>query len=165
MSTGETRASAAPQIESISAVTLATHDMARAIRFYSALGFSIRTGGVSAGFTSLRAGQCYLNLIGAPANQRWSWWGRLIIHTSDVDGMYRHAVAQGVQPQFAPRDAEWGEHYFHITDPDGHELSFARPLAPGNACSFANSVGFAIGARGPLIRAQPALREQLNQRE
>ena len=113
MSTGETRASAAPQIESISAVTLATHDMARAIRFYSALGFSIRTGGVSAGFTSLRAGQCYLNLIGAPANQRWSWWGRLIIPTSDVDGMYRHAVAQGLQPQFAPRDAEWGEHYFH----------------------------------------------------
>ena len=44
---------------------------------------------------------------------------------SDVDGIYRHAVAQGLQPQFAPRDAEWGEHYFHITDPDGHELSFA----------------------------------------
>ena len=28
----------------------------------------------------------------------------------------------------APRDAEWGERYFHITDPDGHELSFARPV-------------------------------------
>ena len=28
-----------------------------------------------------------------------------------------------------PRDAEWGERYFHILDPDGHELSFARPLA------------------------------------
>ena len=28
-----------------------------------------------------------------------------------------------------PRDAEWGERYFHLTDPDGHELSFARPLA------------------------------------
>ncbi|MEE9270499.1 MAG: VOC family protein, partial [Candidatus Krumholzibacteria bacterium] len=25
--------------------------------------------------------------------------------------------------------AEWGERYFHITDPDGHELSFARPLS------------------------------------
>ena len=49
----------------------------------------------------------------------------MIFYASDVDGMYRHAVAQGLQPQFAPRDAEWGEHYFHITDPDGHELSFA----------------------------------------
>ncbi|MEC7657646.1 MAG: VOC family protein, partial [Pseudomonadota bacterium] len=25
-------------------------------------------------------------------------------------------------------DASWGERYFHITDPDGHELSFAHPL-------------------------------------
>jgi hypothetical protein len=32
-------------VEGISAVTLVTHDMARAVRFYSALGFSIRTGG------------------------------------------------------------------------------------------------------------------------
>jgi hypothetical protein len=22
----------------------------------------------------------------------------------------------------------WGERYFHLTDPDGHALSFARPL-------------------------------------
>jgi uncharacterized glyoxalase superfamily protein PhnB len=27
-----------------------------------------------------------------------------------------------------PRDAEWGERFFHLTDPDGHELSFAWPL-------------------------------------
>ena len=129
MSTGETRAPAAPQIESISAVTLATHDMARAVRFYSALGFPIRYGGASAVFTSFHAGRGYLNLIAAPNDQRWSWWGRVIFYVSDVDGMYRYAVAQGLQPQFAPRDAEWGEHYFHITDPDGHELSFAKPLA------------------------------------
>jgi uncharacterized glyoxalase superfamily protein PhnB len=25
--------------------------------------------------------------------------------------------------QVAPRDAEWGERFFHLTDPDGHELS------------------------------------------
>jgi uncharacterized glyoxalase superfamily protein PhnB len=28
-----------------------------------------------------------------------------------------------------PADAPWGERYFHVRDPDGHELSFARPLA------------------------------------
>jgi len=27
-----------------------------------------------------------------------------------------------------PADAPWGERYFHILDPDGHELSFARRL-------------------------------------
>jgi uncharacterized glyoxalase superfamily protein PhnB len=37
-------------------------------------------------------------------------------------------VAAGIQPDTAPRDAEWGERFFHLTDPDGHELSFARPL-------------------------------------
>ena len=30
-------------------------------------------------------------------------------------------------PDSAPRDAEWGERFFHITDPDGHQLSFAWP--------------------------------------
>ncbi len=55
MSTGE--------IESISAVILAIHDMARAVRFYSALGFPIRYGGESAAFTSFHAGRGYLNLI------------------------------------------------------------------------------------------------------
>ena len=28
----------------------------------------------------------------------------------------------------ALRDAEWGERFFHLTDPDGHELSFAWPM-------------------------------------
>jgi uncharacterized glyoxalase superfamily protein PhnB len=32
----------------------------------------------------------------------------------------------------SPRDAEWGERFFHMDDPDGHELSFARPLRSSN---------------------------------
>ena len=52
----------------------------------------------------------------------------MIFHVADVDAFHRHAVGQGLKPDFAPRDAEWGERYFHITDPDGHQLSFARPL-------------------------------------
>jgi catechol 2,3-dioxygenase-like lactoylglutathione lyase family enzyme len=119
---------AAPQIESISAVTLATRDMERAVKFYSALGFAIRYGGTSAAFTSFHAAGSYLNLISVPADQRWAWWGRIVFHVSSVDDMYQHAVSQGLQPEFAPRDAEWGERYFHIVDPDGHELSFARRL-------------------------------------
>jgi uncharacterized glyoxalase superfamily protein PhnB len=38
---------------------------------------------------------------------------------------YRRVIAAGYQPDTAPRDAEWGERFFHLTDPDGHELSFA----------------------------------------
>jgi PPOX class probable F420-dependent enzyme len=116
-------------IESISAVTLATHDMARAVSFYRALGFVTIAGGETADFTSFRIGAGYLNLIEAPLERRWAWWGRVICHVADVDALYAHALAAGLQPQAPPRDAPWGERFFHLSDPDGHELSFARPLS------------------------------------
>ncbi|HEY2608718.1 MAG TPA: VOC family protein [Paraburkholderia sp.] len=115
------------QIESLSAITLATHDMSRAVSFYEALGFPIKFGGPREAFTSFTFGGSYLNLIAdtrAPVN----WWGRVIFYVSDVDAFYRKALAAGLKPSLEPSDAPWGERYFHITDPDGHELSFARPL-------------------------------------
>jgi len=118
----------APAIESISALTLATHDMTRAVRFYRGLGFALRYGGEAAAFTSFSVGSGYLNLIAQPQERSWSWWGRVIFYVSDVDRLYERAIQVGLQPQAPPRDAEWGERYFHLTDPDGHELSFARPL-------------------------------------
>src|SRR6516225_9347875 len=42
-------------IESISAITLATHNMARAVHFYRMLGFQVIYGGDHAAFTSFRA--------------------------------------------------------------------------------------------------------------
>ncbi len=111
-------------IESISAITLATHDMARAVRFYRMLGFEVLYGGDDAAFTSFRAGTSYLNLIAQPAERAWSWWGRVIFYHSE----HASVIAAGYRPDTAPRDAEWGERFFHLTDPDGHELSFAKPL-------------------------------------
>ncbi|MBV8133536.1 MAG: VOC family protein [Alphaproteobacteria bacterium] len=115
-------------IESISAVTLATHDMRLAVRFYRMLGFELLYGGDDAAFSSFRAGSNFINLIAQPSERQWSWWGRLIFYVSDVDALYSRLVGAGCSPDAAPRDAEWGERFFHLTDPDGHELSFARPL-------------------------------------
>lgn len=117
-------------IDKIDAVTLATHDMASAVSFYESLGFELRYGGHDGEFTSFRVGNGYLNLIAQPAERQWSWWGRLIFHVDDVDEMYRVVIGLGLDPEAPPRDAEWGERYFHLADPDGHELSFAAPL-PG----------------------------------
>ena len=117
-----------PEIRSISAVTFATRDMARAVRFYEALGFSIAYGGEGATFTSFRVGTESLNLARAddpPSTSRV----RVIFHVDDVDAMYAHVLARGFTPETPPRDAAWGERYFHLTDPDGHALSFARALS------------------------------------
>jgi catechol 2,3-dioxygenase-like lactoylglutathione lyase family enzyme len=115
-------------IESISAITLATHDMARAVRFYTALGFDLAYGGEDATFTSFHAGSGHLNIIAQTEQRQWNWWGRVIFYVSDVDALHARAIENDIQPDTMPRDAEWGERFFHLTDPDGHELSFARPL-------------------------------------
>lgn len=123
-------------LESISAVTLLTRDMARSVAFYQTMGFVLKYGGPEAAFTSFHVGTSFLNLgrtrsEAAQWDANWRGWGRAIFHVDDVDAHHAMAVAAGYAPEFAPRDASWGERYFHILDPDGHELSFARPLAGG----------------------------------
>jgi catechol 2,3-dioxygenase-like lactoylglutathione lyase family enzyme len=118
-----------PPIESISAVTLATVDMLAATRFYDALGFELAYGGPEATFTSYRVGTGHLNLQLDPG---WApptpVWGRVIVWVADVDATYERALAGGFDPMTSPADGPWGERYFHIRDPSGHELSCARPL-------------------------------------
>ncbi len=73
---------------------------------------------------------CWIGRIGQgdQPTGHWSWWGRVTFYVADVDELYDRALAAGLQPTTAPRDAEWGERFFHLVDPDGHELSFARLL-------------------------------------
>ena len=128
-------------IASISAVSLATADMARAVRFYRELGFQVRSGGEDASFTSFMLDDGYLNLSAQPATGSRPFWGRLIFYVSDVDALHARALALGLHPVAPPRDASWGERYFHLVDPDGHELSFARPLAPDERSTDGPSSG------------------------
>ena len=116
-------------IQHISAVTLAVDDMARAVRFYRQVGFELLYGGEGGTFTSFRVGEGFLNLILAPSPAK-GWWGRVIFRVEGVDALYEDLIAKGLDPD-RPRDATWGERYFHIKDPDGHELSFAELLRLG----------------------------------
>lgn len=111
----------------INAITLVTANMAAAVAFYRAVGLEIAYGGPDATFTSLRVGANFVNLMvsdGPPAG----FWGRVIVHVASPDAVWSRLRAAGYQPLTDPRDASWGERYFHVRDPDGHELSFARPL-------------------------------------
>jgi catechol 2,3-dioxygenase-like lactoylglutathione lyase family enzyme len=106
----------------ISAITLATHDMARAIAF-ARRSDSCRNsvawrraspaiGPESAASTSCRS---RVNTSGAQ-------WGRAILYVDDVDRFYGQAVSAGLRLEFAPRDGSWGERYLHVLHLDGHEL-------------------------------------------
>lgn len=113
-------------LESISAITLFVADMARACRFYEGLGFELKYGGAESRFSSYRVGEGSLNLALHDAPE--TGWGRPIFFVEDVDSFHARAVARGYEPDFEPRDAPWKERFFHMKDPDGHELSFAHPL-------------------------------------
>jgi catechol 2,3-dioxygenase-like lactoylglutathione lyase family enzyme len=113
-------------IQHISAVTLAVQDMARSVAFYQAIGLDILYGGAQASFTSFRLGDTFVNLILTPTYVGY-WWGRLIFRVEKIDDLHASFIAQGMQAE-PPRNGSWGERYFHLKDPDGHELSFAQLL-------------------------------------
>ena len=88
-------------VRGISAVTLATHDMGRAVGFYQALGLPLQYGREDAGFTSFALGSDHLNLIAVDAARAWAWWGRVIVYVENVDDFYRRvvlAVARALGP-------------------------------------------------------------------
>jgi catechol 2,3-dioxygenase-like lactoylglutathione lyase family enzyme len=116
-------------IQHISAVTFAVCDMARSVEFYTKLGFELLYGGDDVAFSSLKAGEAFVNLSANPGYEQ-RWWGRVIFRVDDVDAHYRALLAKGLEPQ-SPQDAPWGERFFHVTDPDGNELSFAELLPVG----------------------------------
>ena len=114
-------------IQHISAVTLAVKDMRLAVDFYTKIGLQLAYGGRDSSFTSLRAGEGFINLANT-AREAEGWWGRVILRVEAVDSLYDQLIQKGIQPETAPLDGAWGERYFHVRDPDGHELSFAELL-------------------------------------
>jgi catechol 2,3-dioxygenase-like lactoylglutathione lyase family enzyme len=116
-------------VSRISAVTFPVSDMARAVDFYAALGFSLVFGDRESEFATLRAGEAFVNLALRPGHCGDKWQGRTIFRVDSADAQYAVARAAGLQADI-PIDAPWGERYFHVSDPDGHELSFAEQL-PG----------------------------------
>jgi catechol-2,3-dioxygenase len=82
-------------IESISAVTLATHNMSRAVSFYRMLGFEITHGGDD-DIVYEFSGWNQLSQSHRPTDRaKWSWWGRVIFYHSDVDSLHASVIAAG----------------------------------------------------------------------
>ena len=116
--------------ELLSAITLFTGDMPASVAFYGVLGLEAVFGGANSSFTTLRiADEQFLNL---QLDHTWAQpervWGRVILWVDDVDAVYEAFLLAGFLPSMAPSDASWGERFFHIVDPAGHEVSIARRL-------------------------------------
>jgi catechol 2,3-dioxygenase-like lactoylglutathione lyase family enzyme len=112
----------------ISAITFRVLNMQASVQFYrNVLGMELLYGGEQASFSSLRASDPESAILNLERGDTVSRWGRLIFHVADVDAFWIHLKEKGSDPE-VPRDASWGERYFHMLDPDGHELSFAQPL-------------------------------------
>jgi catechol 2,3-dioxygenase-like lactoylglutathione lyase family enzyme len=119
----------AMRIEKTSAVTFRVLNMKASVRFYGdVLGMEIVYGGEDAFFSSLRANGAEDPILNLEQGRSVTGWGaRMIFYVADVDAFWEYLRGKGLQPE-RPQDASWGERYFHMSDPDGHELSFARPI-------------------------------------
>jgi len=115
-----------PKIVSVSGITLGVTSMARALQFYhDTLGLKLLYGDADATFCSFDVNGTYLNL--ELSSNLGGKWGRIIFYCDDVDKMHEHLKLKGYDSPM-PKDAPWGERFFHVRDPDGHELSIARRL-------------------------------------
>jgi catechol 2,3-dioxygenase-like lactoylglutathione lyase family enzyme len=116
------------RVEKISAVTFRVSNMKVSVQFYrDVLGMEVLYGREDAYFSSLRAKDAEYPILKLEQGRSVPGWGRMIFYVADVDAFWEHLRGKGFQPE-RPRDASWGGRYFHMPDPDGHELSFARPI-------------------------------------
>jgi catechol 2,3-dioxygenase-like lactoylglutathione lyase family enzyme len=116
------------RVERISAVTLTVASMQNSVRFYrDVLGMEIIYGGEGGYFSSLRTKNANAPILNLEQGDSVTRWGRMIFYVADVDAFWDYLREKGFHPEI-PRDASWGERYFHMSDPEGHELSFSRPL-------------------------------------
>jgi len=117
----------APTIEKISAITFRVSNIKAPVQFYrNVLGLDLLDGGKHASFCSLRVNDSESAILNLEQGDT-VWRGGLIFHVTDVDAFWTRLKERGFNPEI-PRNASWGERYFHMLDPDGHELSFAQPL-------------------------------------
>jgi len=109
-------------------VTFRVKSMRVSVQFYrDVLEMELFYGGEGSFFSSLRSGDADCPILNLEQGETTTQWGRLVFHVADVDALWKHLTDLGFKPD-RPRNAAWGERYFHMLDPDGHELSFARRL-------------------------------------
>jgi len=113
----------------LSAVTFFVKNMDLAVKFYSIFPeFEIVYGNSETKFVTFKIGNQFLNL--EYSENGISNFGRIILHVEDVDKTYYHLKQSPFSDRIetSPTNAEWGERFFYIRDPDDHQIAIAEPL-------------------------------------
>ena len=123
------------RVTKISAVTLLISDMKKSVDFYSKIpNFKIVYGGSDSQFTSVLMDDTVKSYLNLKLNKTHSTdFGRIIFYVEDVDKFFIYmqndeTISVLGKLESKPQDAEWGERFFHVLDPDGYRLSFAAPI-------------------------------------
>ena len=131
------------KVTKISAITIFVKNMKDSCMFYSKIPkFEISYGGPDSNFTTFKISQSpdmYLNIelqqqTIEKANSIDNEYCRIIFHTEDVDALYYYlrnddTISNLGKFETKPTDAEWGERFFQVRDPDGYPIVFATPLS------------------------------------
>ena len=123
------------KVSKISAVTLLVSDMKRSVEFYSKIpNFKVVYGGSDNQFTSFLIDDVAKSYLNLKLNEtRLPNFGRIIFYVDDVDELFAYMENDEIisalgKLESKPKDAVWGERFFHMLDPDGYKLSFATPI-------------------------------------
>ena len=125
------------KVTKISAITIFAKSMKNSCTFYSRIPkFEISYGGPDSNFTSFQINQSpdmYLNIQPLSLKQKTENVCRIIFHTEDVDALYYYLRNDDTASKLGkfetkPTDADWGERYFQMRDPDDYEIVFATPI-------------------------------------
>ena len=128
----------------IAIITLGVADVARASRFYEAIGFVRSTGASVPAISFFKAGGVVLALFGRDAlahdaglapTPAGPFGGTTIARNlpspEAVDLAFADAVAAGATPLKQPQTVFWGGYSGYVADPDGHPIELAHnPFFP-----------------------------------
>lgn len=128
----------------IALITLGVADVARATRFYEALGFALSASQSRESVSFFAAGGVVLALFGRAAlaadaglrdEPRGPFGGitlaRNLPSRGAVDRVFEQALAAGASVLKQPEETFWGGYSGYVADPDGHPVELAwNPFFP-----------------------------------
>lgn len=107
---------------SLEGISLHVTDVEQSIAFYARIPGAVLVQHRPNQFARFKIGEGSLHLVQLPGKNRF----HVELDTTDVNGLYEHLRANGMEPASPPQHHPWGKHDFKLVDPDGNWLEFGK---------------------------------------